>query len=63
VPHIDAELDQALGDLDELEVRLPAIRTQSAHVRRLYDSSRDKVRQCPWPFLVRLESLICGTRL
>ncbi|KAI9440899.1 hypothetical protein H4582DRAFT_2110899 [Lactarius indigo] len=44
VPHIDAELDQALGVLDELEVRLPAIRTQAAHVRQLYDSSRDKAQ-------------------
>jgi hypothetical protein len=44
VPHIDSELDQALGVLDELEVRLPAIRTQSAHVRHLYDSSRDKAQ-------------------
>ncbi|KAH9043981.1 hypothetical protein EDB84DRAFT_1587239 [Lactarius hengduanensis] len=44
VPHIDAELDQALGVLDELEVRLPAIHTQAAHVRRLYDSSRDKAQ-------------------
>ncbi|KAH9055756.1 hypothetical protein EDB87DRAFT_1279304 [Lactarius vividus] len=44
VPYIDAELDQALGVLDELEVRLPAIRTQAAHVRRLYDSSRDKAQ-------------------
>ena len=52
MPHIDAELDQALGVLDELEVRLPAIRTQAAHVRRLYDSSRDKARHCPGSFLV-----------
>ncbi|KAH9074982.1 hypothetical protein EDB83DRAFT_2354581 [Lactarius deliciosus] len=44
VPHIDAELDQALGVLDELEVGLPAIHTQAAHVRRLYDSSRDKAQ-------------------
>ncbi|KAH8989446.1 hypothetical protein EDB92DRAFT_1935502 [Lactarius akahatsu] len=44
VPHIDAELDQALGVLDELEIRLPAIHTQAAHVRRLYDSSRDKAQ-------------------
>ncbi|KAH9169436.1 hypothetical protein EDB89DRAFT_1471622 [Lactarius sanguifluus] len=44
VPHIDAELDQALGVLDELEVRLPAIHTQAAHVRRLYDSSHDKAQ-------------------
>jgi peptidoglycan hydrolase CwlO-like protein len=44
VPHIEAELDQALGVLNELEVQLPAIRTQAAHLHRLYDSSRDKVR-------------------
>jgi len=44
VPHIDADLDQALGVLDELEVQLPVIRTQSAHVHRLYDSGRDKAQ-------------------
>ncbi|KAH9017215.1 hypothetical protein EDB85DRAFT_2203258 [Lactarius pseudohatsudake] len=54
VPHIDAELNQALGVLDELEVRLPAIHTQAAHVRRLYDSSRDKARHCPKSFLAQV---------
>ncbi|KAI0291397.1 hypothetical protein B0F90DRAFT_1776905 [Multifurca ochricompacta] len=44
VPQIDTELDQALGVLDELEMRLPAIRTQAAHVCHLYDSSRGKAR-------------------
>jgi hypothetical protein len=44
VPHIETELDQAVGVLGELEVRLPAIRTQTAHVRRLYDSSHDKAQ-------------------
>jgi hypothetical protein len=63
VPHIETELDQAVGVLGELEVRLPAIRTQTAHVRRLYDSSHDKVRHCSLSFLNYLESLICGTRV
>ena len=63
MPHINTELDQALGVLDDLEVRLPAIRAQTAHVRRLYDSSRDKARHCSWSFLVCLESLICAIRL
>jgi hypothetical protein len=43
VPHIDAELDEVLNVLNELEVQLPAIRTQTAHLGRLYDASRDKV--------------------
>lgn len=63
VPHIDTEFDKALGVLDELEVRLPAIRTQTAHVRRLYDSSHDKARHYLWSFWIYLKSLICGTRL
>jgi hypothetical protein len=29
--------------LNELEIQLPAIRTQAARLHRLYDSSRDKV--------------------
>jgi len=62
VPNIDAELEQALGVLDELEVRLPAIRTQAAHVHRLYDSTRDKARHYLLPLLMR-DSLICVTRL
>jgi len=44
VPHIDAELNQALGVLNELEIQLPAIRTQAARMHRLYDSSRDKAQ-------------------
>jgi hypothetical protein len=44
VPHIDAELDEVLSVLNELEVQLPAIRTQTAHLGRLYDSSRDKAQ-------------------
>ncbi|KAH9986672.1 hypothetical protein BJV74DRAFT_844284 [Russula compacta] len=44
VPHIDTELDEALGVLNELEIQLPVIRTQAAHLRRLYDSSRDKAQ-------------------
>ncbi|KAH9991177.1 hypothetical protein BJV77DRAFT_1009373 [Russula vinacea] len=32
VPHIDAELDEVLNVLNELEVQLPAIRTQTAHL-------------------------------
>ena len=63
MPHIDTELDQALGALDDLELRLPAIRTQTAHVRRLYDSGHDKARYHPLSLLDYLESLICGTRL
>ena len=47
VPHIDAELNQALGVLNELEIQLPAIRTQAARLHRLYDSSRDKVLSAP----------------
>lgn len=43
MPHIDAELDEVLNVLHELEVQLPAIRTQAAHLCRLYDSSRDEV--------------------
>jgi len=44
VPHIETELDQALGVLNELEIQLPAIRTKAAHLHRLYDSSRDKAQ-------------------
>ncbi|KAI0287331.1 hypothetical protein BC826DRAFT_1045206 [Russula brevipes] len=44
VPHIDVGLDQALGMLQELEIQLPAIRTQAARLHRLYDSSRGKAR-------------------
>jgi len=44
VPHIDAELDEVLGVLNELEIQLPAIHTQAAHLRRLYDSSREKAQ-------------------
>ncbi|KAH8995130.1 hypothetical protein EDB86DRAFT_2829678 [Lactarius hatsudake] len=40
VPHIDAELDQALGVLDELEVGLPAIHTQAAHAQVLVEDLR-----------------------
>ncbi|KAI0255166.1 hypothetical protein BJV78DRAFT_749018 [Lactifluus subvellereus] len=44
VPPIAPELNQALSVLHELEERLPAIRTQAAHVRTLYDSSRGKAQ-------------------
>jgi len=44
VPHIEAELDKALGALNELEIQLPAIRTQAVHLHRLYDSSREKAQ-------------------
>ena len=42
VPHIDAELDEVLSVLNELEIQLPVIHTQAAHLRRLYDSNREK---------------------
>jgi len=54
VPHIETELDQALGVLNELEIQLPAIRTKAAHLHRLYDSSRDKVGYLPLPLLILL---------
>jgi hypothetical protein len=43
VPEIDHELAESLRVLAELEARLPAIRTQAAQVRLVYDSSRQKV--------------------
>ncbi|KAH9970988.1 hypothetical protein BGW80DRAFT_1324883 [Lactifluus volemus] len=42
VPEIDHELAESLRVLAELEARLPAIRTQAAQVRLVYDSSRQK---------------------
>ena len=43
VPQIDHELAESLRVLAELEARLPAIRTQAAQVRVVYDSGRQKV--------------------
>jgi hypothetical protein len=43
VPQIDQELADSLRVLAELEARLPAIRTQAAQVRFVYDSGRQKV--------------------
>ncbi|KAI0291038.1 hypothetical protein B0F90DRAFT_1781249 [Multifurca ochricompacta] len=42
VPQIDDELAESLRVLAELEARLPAIRTQAAQVRQVYDSGRQK---------------------
>jgi len=43
VPQIDDELAESLRVLEELEARLPAIRTQAAQVQLIYDSGRQKV--------------------
>jgi hypothetical protein len=43
IPEIDHELAESLRVLAELEARLPAIRTQAAQVRLVYDSGRQKV--------------------
>jgi hypothetical protein len=47
MPHIDAKLDEVLSVLNDLEIQLPVIHTQAAHVCRLYDSSHENVFSHP----------------
>lgn len=50
LPHIDAELDKSMQVLSDLELRLPVIRSQVAHIQRVYDSGRRKVSVAPPPY-------------
>ncbi|EIM86955.1 uncharacterized protein STEHIDRAFT_147385 [Stereum hirsutum FP-91666 SS1] len=45
LPHIDAELDKSMQVLSDLELRLPEIQSQVAHIQQVYDSGRRKAQE------------------
>ncbi|KAF8634548.1 hypothetical protein AX17_004139 [Amanita inopinata Kibby_2008] len=61
VPYIDRELEESEKSLVELDVALPAVNSQVAEIRAMYDSGRKEVR-----YAIRLDSLLgdlCPGRL